>query len=230
MVYRWLKTGLDWLLPPVCRLCGDEGQPGRELCAGCERDLPWNRTCCARCAEPLPAARRGLLCGRCLRRPPVFDQALTPLRFEPPVSNLVHAFKFRGDLAAGRLLADLLADAAAERRPALLLPVPLHDRRLRSRGFNQALELARRLGRRLDIPVNTRILRRCRDTPPQHEMPARARRANVRGAFEMLEELPTPHVALVDDVLTTGNTAAELARLLKRAGAARVEVWAVARA
>lgn len=229
MVYRWLKTGLDWLLPPACRLCGGDGQPGRELCSGCEHDLPWNRSCCKHCAEPLPA-QGWLLCGRCLRRRPVFDQALAPLRFEPPVSQLVHAFKFRGDLAAGRLLADLLADAVPGNRPALLLPVPLHDKRLRRRGFNQALELARRLGRRLDIPVNTRMLVRCRDTPPQHEMPAQARRANVRGAFKLLEELPATHVALVDDVLTTGNTAAELARLLKRAGAVRVEVWAVARA
>lgn len=230
MVYGWLKTGLDWLLPPACRLCGDDGQSGRELCPGCEHELPWNRNCCERCAEPLPAVQGRLLCGRCLRRPPAFDQALAPLRFEPPISQLVHAFKFRGDLAAGRLLADLLADAVAGNRPALLLPVPLHDRRLRRRGFNQALELARRLSYRLGIPVNPRILARCRDTPPQHEMPAQARRANVRGAFEALEELPAVHVALVDDVLTTGNTAAELARLLKRTGAARVEVWAVARA
>jgi ComF family protein len=229
-VYNWLKNGLDWLLPPVCRLCGADGRQGRELCRGCEADLPWIRTPCRRCGRPLPEAAGESLCGRCLRRPPPFDQVIAPLRYQPPVDRLIHAFKFRGDLPAGRLLADLLQQAAADRAPRLLLPVPLHDRRLRERGFNQALELARQLGRQLRMPVASDLLVRSRATPPQHELPAKARRANIRGAFRVNGSLPAPALAVIDDVLTTGHTAGEIARVLKQAGASRVEVWVVARA
>lgn len=229
-VYRWLQTSLDWLLPTTCRLCGGDGEQGRELCRGCHADLPWITSACRCCGEPLPAGSAELLCGRCLRRPPSFEQVLAPLHFEPPIDRLIHAFKFRGDLAAGRLLATLLADAATERRPELLLPVPLHDRRLRQRGFNQSLEMARQLSRRHRLPLAANLLLRRRDTPAQHALPARARRANIRGAFELRGALPAGHIALIDDVLTTGHTAAEIARVLKRAGATRVEVWVVARA
>lgn len=143
---------------------------------------------------------------------------------------MIHAFKFRGDLAAGRLLAELLTDATAHRSPDFLLPVPLHPRRMRQRGFNQSLELARQLGRRQRIPVASKLLSRIRDTPPQHTQPAKRRRANIRGAFQVKQELSGAHIALIDDVLTTGHTAAEIAHTLKQAGAARVEVWVAARA
>lgn len=226
----WLKKSLNWLLPTTCRLCGANSEQGRELCCGCHADLPWNASACRRCSEPLSATQPDLLCGRCLRRPPPFDQVLAPLHFAAPIDRLIHAFKFRGDLAAGRLLTGLLADAVVAPLPDLLLPVPLHHRRLRQRGFNQALEIARQLGRAHRIPVATDLLVRSRDTPPQHALPAKARRTNIRGAFELKATLPSVRIALVDDVLTTGHTAAEVARVLRRAGAARVEVWVVARA
>jgi len=228
VVYNWLKIVLSAFLPQPCRLCGAAGDRDRCLCDGCARDLPILGPACPRCALPLSADAP--LCGRCLRRPPPFDAALAPLRYAAPVDTLVHEFKFRGRLASGRLLAELMADAVAERpRPQLLLPVPLHPRRLRERGFNQAHELARLLGRRLGIPVDGELVRRMRDTPPQHELPAKARRANIRRAFALAHP-PPAHVAVVDDVMTTGQTVAEIARLLKRAGARRVEVWVAARA
>lgn len=171
-----------------------------------------------------------MICGRCLQRPPAFDEVLSPLRFETPINRLIHAFKFRGDLAAGRLLAELLADATADRTPDLLLPVPLHPRRIRQRGFNQSLEIARQLGRKRRIPVASKLLSRTRDTPSQHILPAKQRRANIQGAFQVKQKLPGAHIALIDDVLTTGHTAAEIAHILKQSGAARVEVWVVARA
>jgi ComF family protein len=229
-VYNWLKNSLDRLLPAVCRLCGDDGQSGRELCAACQYELPWIASGCRQCGRGLPASAAEAHCGRCLRRPPAFDAVVAPLHYAPPVDRLIHGFKFRGDLAAGRLLADLLAERAAGARPRVLLPVPLHARRLRQRGFNQALELARQIGRQLRLPVAPALLARERDTPPQHEMDAKARRRNVRGAFRVTGPLPAADVAIVDDVLTTGHTVGEIARVLKRAGARRVEVWVVARA
>lgn len=169
-------------------------------------------------------------CGRCLQQPPAFDDVLAPLHFAPPISQLIHAFKFRGDLAAGRLLGELLAETSTGRRADMLLPVPLHPRRLRQRGFNQSLEIARLLSRSHRIPMSSKSLVRKRNTPPQHTQPARHRRANIRGAFQVTQDLSGMQIALVDDVLTTGHTAAEIAHTLKLAGAARVEVWVVARA
>ncbi|GAB6041709.1 hypothetical protein JCM17961_23840 [Endothiovibrio diazotrophicus] len=155
------------------------------------------------------------------------------MRYASPVDRLVQRFKFNGGLVDGRLLAHLLIDGAVARetaRPELILPVPLHPARLRRRGFNQSLELARPLAEALAIPVDFALCARIRNTAVQSQLPAKARRANVRGAFALRGPLPAAHVALVDDVLTTGHTAAELARLLKGAGAERVEVWTLARA
>jgi ComF family protein len=144
----------------------------------------------------------------------------------------VSRLKFRGRLAAGRILADLLGDrltAAGTDRPELIVPMPLHPARLRERGFNQALELARPLGLRLGIPVAPDLVRRVRAGQPQSSLAKPRRRANVRGAFNVRAALDACHVGVVDDVLTTGASADELARTLKRAGAKRVDVWVVAR-
>lgn len=229
-VYQWLINSLDGLLPPTCRLCGAHGQKGHDLCPGCAADLPWLSGGCPRCARPL-AAGRALTCGACLRRPPPFERVEAPFLYAAPIDHLIHAFKFRADLAAGRLLAQLLAEHLRRRSelPELLLPVPLHPKRLGERGFNQAHELARVLARALGIPEAPALLTRTRHTPPQHGLAAKARRANVRGAFALSRPLPARHVALIDDVFTTGQTATELARVLRRAGAERVEIWVLAR-
>ena len=146
---------------------------------------------------------------------------------------LVAGLKFHDRLAGGRLLGELLARHLLVRGgplPELILPIPLHPRRLRQRGFNQALELALPLGRRLGVPLDRHSCRRNRATQPQTELDLKQRRRNLRNAFALAGPLPARHIALVDDVVTTGSTSNELARLLKRAGAERVEVWAAARA
>lgn len=230
-VYDWLKLSLSQFFPPSCQLCGAPGQEGRELCEGCLLDLPWLLHGCDRCAEPLPSPQAPL-CPRCLRRQPPFDRVIAPFLYVPPVDALVHRFKFRRDLPAGRLLAQLLAAHLTDEQtlPQLLLPVPLHARRLRERGYNQAWELTRTLARLLRVKAEPSLLVRTRATAAQHELAGSKRRSNVRGAFALTGPLRAAHVAVVDDVLTTGNTAAELARVLRRAGAERVDVWVVARA
>lgn len=218
------------LLPWRCLLCGAPGQAGMDLCAPCARELPRNRRCCARCALPLPAAAER--CGECLRREPPWDTAWAPFRYAWPLDRLETRFKFGEDLAAGRVLAALwLAEPTPPERPALIVPVPLHRQRLRRRGYNQALELARPLARALDMPCRHDALHRERDTAAQTELDRSARRRNVRGAFHLRTDIELPsHVILLDDVMTTGATLAECTRVLKRAGVKRVDVWALARA
>jgi len=174
------------------------------------------------------------LCGACLKRAPGFDAATALLHYRAPADYLIQRLKFSGELAVAPLLADLLAEKIAVRAsplPDFLIPVPLHRVRLQERGFNQATELARRLGQRLDLPIEHRRCRRDRYTRSQSLTPTGLRLRNLRGAFSVTGELPrNAHVAIVDDVMTTGHTSNELARTLKQAGAEFVEVWVIARA
>jgi len=233
MVYNWIETTLLALYPPTCVLCGGRGAADRDLCAGCAADLPRNGNPCRRCAEPLPVgAPPGSLCGHCLRSPPAFDLCRAPYLYAPPADWLIGRLKFRAHLAHGRVLGALLGDHLADLavpRPELIVPMPLHRARLRERGFNQAIELARPLGRRLGIPLALDLVQRVRPGRPQSGLEKSRRRANVRGAFAVQRSLEARHLAIVDDVLTTGASAGELAGTLRRAGAERVEVWVVAR-
>jgi ComF family protein len=212
----------------ACPLCQ---APGDGLCSACLDALPRNHRPCAVCALPLPAgAAPGTLCAQCQANPPAFDQVLAPLLYAPPVDGLIAGFKYHHQLPAGRLLGDLLLRAATDRstRPELLLPVPIPAGRLRERGFNQAGEIARHLARGLGLKWSPGVLDRIRDAGPQRGMGRAQRLRNLRGAFACRGRVPG-HVALVDDVVTTGATAEELCRVLRGAGAARVDVWAIAR-
>jgi ComF family protein len=196
---------------------------------GCERDLPWNDGACPLCA--LPATRAGGACGGCLRRPPRWDSAFALLRYEYPADGLIKVFKYGQRLAVGRVLGELMAERLAGRPlPALILPVPLHPSRERERGFNQAMELARPLAAELGIGLDAGLCRRVRATPPQSTLDRRNRARNLRGAFVLRRTLNADEVAIVDDVVTTGATAAELTATLRRGGARRIEVWSAARA
>jgi ComF family protein len=209
-----------------CALCGARSDASL-VCGDCDRALPRLGACCARCALPLPAAGT---CGACLRRASRFDAACAAFEYRFPVDRLIGRFKFAGDLAVGAWLAGRLAErVSSETRPDLLVVPPLSAHGLRERGFNQAVEIAKvlssRLGRRLAPTAITKV----RETPTQHLLDARGRRANLRGAFACGVRLAGEAVAIVDDVVTTGATADVLAGVLKDAGAGRVVVWSVAR-
>ncbi len=224
-----------WILPPSCVLCGDRGQsPLLDICAPCAADLPLNPSACPRCAQPLlPGFVVPGACARCLSRPHPFDRALAPFLYDYPLDHLIHAFKYGAVLAYGRVLGTLLAHyvcARGEPQPQALLPVPLHPKRHRERGFNQAHELARPMAELLEIPIDDTLCRRRRATEDQTELNAAQRRRNVRNAFCLTRKPQYTHVALIDDVLTTGSTAGEVAKILKLQGVERVEVWAIARA
>lgn len=218
-----------WLFPPNCSLCQAPGQPGLDLCAFCEADLPLNQSCCPGCARPLPQSG---LCGACLARPLPFDDCQAPLLYQGGVRMLVQGLKFHQQLANARLLAHFMLPALRQlpQRPELIVPVPLHPARIRERGFNQSLELAQHLGTGLGIPVDRVHCLRTKATLPQSGLSRKARQGNLRGAFALRRPLQVQHLALVDDVITTGNTLSELARLFKKAGVARVSAWCAARA
>lgn len=231
MDYRWMRDLRAFVYPPTCALCEAAGHDDLDLCAACAEELPRLGFTCARCALPV-ASPAVTLCGTCQKKPPAFDAAIALYRYEPPVDLLLQQLKFHGRLAHARLLGHLLAahlSARSSAQPEVVVPVPLHPRRIRDRGFNQALELSRHVGRRLRIPVNATCVRRVRHTDPQMELPAKSRRKNIRGAFEIEAGFKARHVAILDDVITTGATVDELARTLRRAGAERIEVWSVAR-
>jgi ComF family protein len=230
---------LKILYPPTCILCGAAGDRGLDICDGCRRDLPVLGVACARCALPLPetvlaGAPDGTLpqCGACRRKPPPFERIHAAFRYEQPVTALVSGLKFQRRLntlrLAGQLLSEGLLQAGAE-RPDALVPVPLHRHRLRTRGYDQAAELARIIAERLQLPLLLHACERVRATSPQAELEAGARRKNLRGAFRAREELNGRHVAIVDDVVTTTSTVSEVAKVLRGAGAARVDVWCLAR-
>jgi ComF family protein len=232
MVYKltqWLRA----VFPSHCRLCGTATRAVLDLCRSCREDAPWLENVCRQCSFPLPACRDDTLCGRCQKLTPAFDATTALFHYHPPIDYLIKRLKFSNELAISPLLSGLLANRLAARDaplPALLIPVPLHHTRLRERGFNQSTELARGIGRKLNIRISHRLCTRHRKTAPQSLLTHNARRLNLRNAFTVTADRVPEHIAIIDDVMTTGHTASELARALKRAGAKRVEVWVIARA
>jgi len=178
------------------------------------------------CALPIPD---GDICGACLRSPPHYDRVTAVFSYDFPVDALIQTLKYRGNLAIASVLGKVLGDAPQE-RPDVIIPMPLSVARLRQRGFNQAMELARAVGKLTGIPVSSNTCRKVLDTQPQAALPWKERARNVRGAFVCDADLRGKTVAVVDDVMTTGSTLGELAKNLRRAGAIHVSGWVVARA
>jgi ComF family protein len=205
-------------LAPSCLLCAGRSG-GALLCVPCHDDLPrLSAAHCDTCALPVTAGTR---CGRCLAHAPHYDHVCAPFTYAFPLDALVRGFKYRGLLAIAPLLGEAVA-ASLDVKPDVLIPMPLADARLRERGFNQALEIARHIARANGVPLLAQACRKVRDTAPQAALPWKEREKNVRKAFVCDEDFSGRHVAVVDDVMTTGATLNELARNLKRAGAVRV--------
>ncbi len=219
-----------------CLLCGLRARGGN-ICAGCRADLPWIRRPCQRCGAPRPADWTDGVCARC--QPPLVgvDRCRSALIYEYPVNRLITRAKFQSRPECARALGEMLNVYLRAARiggslvlPDVLVPVPLHRDRQARRGFNQAVEVARPIARALHLPVLQHGCRRIINTIEQTALTGSARRANIRGAFRVTADLTGARIAIVDDVLTTGSTAIELATTLRSSGAASVEVWAVARA
>lgn len=235
---RWsaLPSLIQRLYPSRCLMCGRPGRDGADLCGYCHQQLPFNQTACIQCALPLPrSAGNAAVCGRCQKKPPFYDQAFSVFSYQQPVIWLIQQLKFNGKLVHARLLGELLAECECVAKMSVnesvcILPVPLFKKRLRRRGFNQSIELARALSKKTGWPMELNKVVRVRETSAQTGLDAKARRKNIRGAFAVVEALAHKHVVLIDDVVTTGSTVNELARVLKKAGVEKITVLSLARA
>lgn len=224
---RRLRPIVRRLLGSRCLLCA--GPATGELCAGCRADVPViPAPACAGCALPAPG---GSPCAACLHDPPPWREVVAACAYAHPVDAVVKALKYGARLECAPALAELLAAALAQRPPPdVVVPLPLSRSRLRSRGFNQSLEIARALPPALAARVDDTALARHVDAGPQAALPLHGRAANVRGAFHATRMLHGLRVAVLDDVMTTGATLREAASALASAGAAEVSAWVVARA
>ena len=229
-VYIWSKNIQS------CLICDEPTETADSVCNACETELPWLMEHCEVCALPLPMD--GLVCGQCQQQPPAFKQVVAPWTYSFPVDSLISRFKHQARWPLGHLLGRLLGQHLQHRfdntslpRPHALLPVPMARKRLRERGYNQALMLARWLSADLNIACDEHLLLRPHETVAQQALDAKTRKRNLLGAFALAADAQVRdrHFALVDDVLTTGATAHSLARLLINAGARQVDVYCLAR-
>lgn len=234
IVHNWLHIIQKRLLPATCILCGNSGgHAEQDICEPCYQHLPRTVLCCYQCAEILETQSSWpMLCGRCLSHPPAYNRAFAPFIYQGAIRHLITTLKFGANYKNARLLGYLLAEHLhdIDEQPDCIIPIPLHRSRYRERGFNQSIEIARIVAKELQIPLVLDSCVRHRNTPHQIALPAKQRRKNMKNAFAISKPLSAQHVAIVDDVMTTGTTAHELAVVLKKAGIARVDVWVCARA
>ncbi len=221
-----------YLFPGQCILCKKLTRRRLDICLACEADLPWLLNCCPYCAEPSTTL---LPCARCLQKPPVFSATLSGFEYRFPIDTLIHAFKDRQFLSSGYVLTHLayrhhrqtLRNVRGE--GLLVVPVPLHPRKNRARGFNQSLLIAQQLANLIPAKLDKSLLTRVIDAPDQKELPLAARKLNLKDNFDVTRILDGNRVLLVDDVITTGATITEISHRLVQSGASDVVVFSVAR-
>ena len=233
---RAVRQLADTLLPAMCVLCNHRAHPANNLCDACRCDLPSLSHGCRQCAAFLPESNHlDLLCGDCLQNPPPFERIYALFPYEPPVMQLIIALKFQHKLSHSRLFSHLLIEKIITEwyqnkpLPDLIIPIPLHPQRLRERGFNQALEIARPISKHLGIPLDIHGTQRTKHTAAQSGLTALERQRNITGAFAANRDYTGLSVVVVDDVMTTGQTAREISRVLRARGASRIDVWCCAR-
>ena len=214
-------------LPSIpCRLCGALSQE-YALCCACITDLPLLGPSCPRCAMPTTHSQ---LCGQCLSHPPEQDLSFSLFRYHASIKHLIADLKYHDKLYLTQLFSHLMSEQLKHRPlPHCLIPIPLHPKRLRQRGYNQSVELAKTLSKQLGIPVSNRYLSRIINTVPQASLPFKHRKNNIQHAFKLMSSNVPLHIALIDDVLTTGHTANIAAKLLRQKGVKIIEVWTIAR-
>lgn len=227
-----IKKLLSWLLPGTCILCGHLSHREQDLCLSCLKDLPTPQASCQICAISLQAEA---ICGQCLQNTPPFDATFALFDYKEPIDHLLLELKFNQKLMNARLLGELMAEKIqtswykTKPLPDVIIPVPLHAQRLIERGYNQALEIARPIKKRCQIPIDITTCQRIKPTAPQATLAAKDRETNVKQAFISNQRWDHYTVAVIDDVMTTGNTMREFCQLLKQKGAKRIDVWCSAR-
>lgn len=235
-----MKTVNNWcdiiqysLLAPSCILCGNRGMQHMDLCQPCYNGLLRVANHCYCCAREFASEHiNQQLCGECQRHHPAFDSTYAPFVHQGAVRHLINHCKFNRAYKYTRVLGLLLTDFLLHnaQMPELIIPVPLHPKRYRQRGFNQTLEIAKIISRQLAIPIDNNCCLRVKNTPHQISLLAKQRQQNIKHAFQMQATPKARHVAILDDVITTGATANELARMIKATRVTRVDLWVCTRA
>ncbi len=216
-----------------CVLCGDNSQNTTCLCNACRNELPYITSACTTCGLPLDTSTHTNICGACIATPPPIQHCISVLHYESPVDYLIKNMKYHNQLSIATLMGKLLAEKIKQDTlplPELIIPTPLHMDRLRKRGYNQATEISKTISQELNIPLNLTAFTRSKSTSPQFDLPASERANNIKNAFNASDQITASHIALVDDIMTTGSTAWEMARTLKKAGINQVDLWVCARA
>lgn len=226
-----LKKLLNFFLPNLCLLCKTVTTK-LLICEHCFQNLPWiNPEVCLICANPLSGNNLHHQCGQCQQQPPAYDNTFAAFYYCFPIDRLILGLKFSNKLVYAKLLAHLfcLKYQNSINKPDFIIPIPLHPTRMKQRGFNQSHEIAKIIAKKLQIPVIANACERILDTQPQLALPAKLRTKNVRKAFQVKQPIPAQTIAIVDDVVTTGSTVQELAKLLKKQGVKRVDIWCCAK-
>lgn len=234
MVNNWSDIIQYSLLPPTCILCGNKGMAHTDLCQPCHDAQIEIGSHCYCCAKQFSNNSLNLqLCGDCQKSHPAFDKTYTPYIHQGAIRYLINHCKFNGAYKNSRLLGLLLARHLRNQTallPELIIPVPLHPKRYQQRGFNQSLEIGKIIARELSIPINNTCCLRVKNTSHQVSLTAKQRHKNIKNAFQVVTPPRAKHVAILDDVMTTGATANELAKVLKLTGVKQVDVWVCAHA
>lgn len=231
MKHTLLKSLLNTLLPPCCPVCQQGMTANQIVCERCATKLCLSQDSCPICKRKTP---NGLTCGDCLKNPPAYHQIFALADYAHPLDKLITRFKFQHRFGAGKALSQLLITQLKEwylnqSLPEAILPVPLHKKRLKQRGFNQALELAKPIAKQMQLILERTASRRVKNTNTQSSLPRSKRKGNVSQAFMLTKQLPYQHIVILDDVVTTGHTVNELATTLKKSGIKRIDVWCCAR-
>ena len=227
---NWLKTAQLKIFPASCFICNQAGHNSLDLCADCLQDLTPLEQCCSICSIELTTQHS--ICGRCLQNAPGFDRVEAPYRYQGSTQLLIQQLKFQSKHCCAKIIGTLMARhlKPLNKTPDALIAVPLHKKRMIERGFNQSELIAQHLHQQLNIPLLKQHAKRLRNTANQSSLHADERRKNIRNAFSYRNSNKVHSVAIIDDVVTTGATANELAKTLKQAGVKKVEIWAFARA
>ena len=226
-----LNKFMELIAPKHCLWCQMRTHSHLTLCDECIHKLSYNTHSCRNCAIPIEQSNTTQCCHNCLRRPWPFNNIMVPLLYHPPISYFITELKFKHRLSHSKLMGELLLQAIDPSKiPALLIPVPLHAKRLRSRGFNQALEISKVINQHLHIPIDTTSIQRIKNTKPQSLLSKKERRGNLNNAFVIKKEIQQKHLVLIDDVLTTGQTVNELYKILNKNNHYTIDLWCCARA
>lgn len=230
---KQMNKGITHIFFPYhCIICNDKANRELDLCIECERLLPWLKNCCKYCAASLPSTQS--ICGACLKKPLPFHKLYVLFSYTEIIKKMITGLKFQQQLVFAHILGTLLAEKISayyqnEKLPDLLIPVPLHKKRLYERGFNQVIEIARPISKKLNISIGYKSCKRVINTVAQSELPANQRSNNVKNAFVAHKQLAYQYIALLDDVITTGHTLTEISRALYDVGVKRIDVWCCAR-